>query len=64
MRYVLRKIDASWVICVDGSAALTCDRLEEAVMLSSTAAAVMNAATDSTCPDAQRAEPRDSTGSA
>ncbi len=63
MRYVLRKIDERWAICVGGSAALKCDRLEEAFMLASTAAAIMNAATAASCADARNGEPVDSSGS-
>jgi len=47
MRYVLRKIEERWAICIDGSAALKCDDLEEAFMLAWTAASIMQTATGS-----------------
>ena len=62
MRYVLRKIDERWAICIDGSAALACDDLEEAFVLAWTAASIMQTAAPSS-GEAQSGERYDSSRS-
>jgi hypothetical protein len=62
MRYVLRKVEEQWAICVGSSCVVACDDLEEAFVLAWRAAEIMNAAALPSCCDTRNPEPPCSAG--
>jgi hypothetical protein len=70
MRYVVRKLEQHWTICVGGTRVIACEDLEEAFLIARSAASILSAArppaasaqSAASSPDGARCEARRGSG--